>query len=233
MPETITIEHRFCGPPNSGHGGYVAGRLAVMIGGDAEVTLRQPVPLGRGLEVVRGAEAIAVRDGEALIAEARPRSPRLELPRPVGFETASRAAAAEAYVNNAFSRCFACGPARPPGDGLRIVVGDVGAGILAAPWVPEADLAGAKGRIDPVYLWAALDCPSGFAVSGKVGVPILLGRMTAHASEELEPGSRTVIMAWPLGNDGRKRFAASALFDEAGRCLGRAECVWFRPRAAF
>ena len=39
---TMTIPHRFRGPPNSGNGGYVCGMLARNIAGAAEVTLRAP-----------------------------------------------------------------------------------------------------------------------------------------------------------------------------------------------
>jgi hypothetical protein len=44
---TMTIPHRFRGPPNSGKGGYVCGMLARNIAGAAEVTLRAPRRLGR------------------------------------------------------------------------------------------------------------------------------------------------------------------------------------------
>ena len=42
---TIRIERRFRGPPNSGNGGYSAGRLAAFIDGSAAVTLHMPPPL--------------------------------------------------------------------------------------------------------------------------------------------------------------------------------------------
>ena len=43
LAETIRIDRRFCGPPDSGNGGYVAGLLARELGGsDVPVTLRLP-----------------------------------------------------------------------------------------------------------------------------------------------------------------------------------------------
>ena len=42
---SVVIEKRFCGPPNSGNGGYVCGLLAAHIEADAEVTLLAPPPL--------------------------------------------------------------------------------------------------------------------------------------------------------------------------------------------
>jgi hypothetical protein len=53
----IIIDKRFCGPPNSGNGGYVCGRLARHIPGAAEVTLRAPPPLDTPLD------AVATNDG--------------------------------------------------------------------------------------------------------------------------------------------------------------------------
>ena len=44
---SITIDKRYCGPPNSGNGGYVCGLLANHIGASAEITLRVPPPLGQ------------------------------------------------------------------------------------------------------------------------------------------------------------------------------------------
>ena len=49
---SIMIDKRYCGPPNSGNGGYVCGRLARHIPGGAEVTLRAPPPLDKPLDVV-------------------------------------------------------------------------------------------------------------------------------------------------------------------------------------
>jgi hypothetical protein len=42
MPHSpLVVEARYCGPPNSGNGGYVAGLLARRLGeGPVEVTLR-------------------------------------------------------------------------------------------------------------------------------------------------------------------------------------------------
>ena len=47
MQNTIPtiIRKRFCGPPNSGNGGYVCGLLANALGEPAQVTLHAPPPL--------------------------------------------------------------------------------------------------------------------------------------------------------------------------------------------
>jgi hypothetical protein len=43
--ESLVIARRFCGPPNSGNGGYVCGRVAAHIPGSASVRLKTATPL--------------------------------------------------------------------------------------------------------------------------------------------------------------------------------------------
>ena len=56
MP-ALTIPSRFCGPPGSGNGGYVCGRIAAYLDGPVTVTLRQPPPLATPLAVERADES--------------------------------------------------------------------------------------------------------------------------------------------------------------------------------
>ncbi len=77
---SIMIDRRFCGPPNSGNGGYVCGRLARHIPGGAEVTLRAPPPLDKPLDVVAPDDgAWELRDGASVVATGR--AARVELKR--------------------------------------------------------------------------------------------------------------------------------------------------------
>ena len=46
----VTIDPRFNGPPDSGHGGYVSGVVASFLEGPARVRLHRPPPLGRRLD---------------------------------------------------------------------------------------------------------------------------------------------------------------------------------------
>src|SRR3954453_2724711 len=70
---SIIIDKRYCGPPNSGNGGYVCGRLARQIPGRAEVTLRAPPPLDTRLDVLATDErSWELRDGATVIASGRP-----------------------------------------------------------------------------------------------------------------------------------------------------------------
>src|SRR5262249_28078193 len=103
-------------------------------------------------------------------------------------------------------------------------------GTLAGAWVPSADLAGDDGRVASELIWAALDCPSGFACTaayqpGRDDL-ILLGRMSARINERPHPGDRCVLTAWPTGRDGRKLFAVSALLGPQGEVLAVAQATW-------
>jgi len=73
--ETVVIDGRFCGPVDSGHGGYVSAMLATAFDGAVEVTLRAPPPLDTPLVLERIDEGkVALRNGDQLLAEARPGS---------------------------------------------------------------------------------------------------------------------------------------------------------------
>ena len=43
--DEVQVHRRFCGPPTSGNGGYVAGLAAEWIEGPAQVDLLAPIPL--------------------------------------------------------------------------------------------------------------------------------------------------------------------------------------------
>src|SRR5262245_34329815 len=131
--EQFTIEARFNGPDDSANGGYTCGRVAALLGGSAEVTLRSPPPLERALAVERDADRLAVFDGETLVAEAVPSSVELDLPDPPAWKVAEAATSRyPGFAEHAFPRCFVCGPEREPGDGLRIFAGPLGDGRFAA-----------------------------------------------------------------------------------------------------
>jgi hypothetical protein len=46
MTGSLSVARRFCGPPDTGNGGYVCGLIAGFVEGPAEVTLRLPPPVG-------------------------------------------------------------------------------------------------------------------------------------------------------------------------------------------
>ncbi len=234
MSEQVTISRRFRGPPESGHGGYVCGLVAGFISGAAEVTLRRPPPLDRPLEVQRlERSGVVLRDGETVIAEGAPATVEMEIPQPVSFSEAEVASHSYFGFERPFSpTCFGCGPQRVEGDGLRIFAGWVRRrDVVAAPWTPDASLADANGTVRPEFVWAALDCPGAwtpFAVPTDVR-PSLLGRLAAELLGPIQAGDRCVVIAWPLGREGRKLYSGTALFSDEGELRAVASATWIRP----
>jgi hypothetical protein len=230
LPDTLTIAARFCGPPATGNGGYIAGRLASYLSGPVEVTLRRPAPLDRTLAVECSEPgAIVLRDGAAVVAEAR--AAPLTLEPPAAPHLAAAEAAAKSYLGfttHGASACFVCGPARAVGDGLRIFAGPLAdRNAVAAPWRPDAAFADGDGDIRPEFVWGALDCPGAFALMGRRHRPMLLGRLTARLEGRIHAGERCVVLAWPIAAEGRKQFAGSAVFTEDGELRGLAQSTWF------
>ena len=216
----MIVPRRFNGPPDSANGGYACGLVAALLDGVAEVTLRLPPPLDRELDVVRTDGRVEIRDGEALVAEAEPVELDVNVPAPVSVEAAADASTRyEGFVHHAYDTCFVCGPARE--DGLGVYAGPVEGrpGLLAAPWTPGED-------VSPELVWAALDCPSGWAVDDFQREGVLLGRMAAEIDRLLAPGEQHVVLGWRVGEDGRKRFAGSALLTATGEVLARARSTW-------
>ena len=215
-----TIDPRFNGPPGSGNGGYACGLVAELLGGPAEVTLRLPPPLGTPLAW----DGERLMDGEASVAEGRRAEVDVEPPAAVPFAEAEAASQHyPGFERHAFPTCFVCGPEREDGDGLRIFAAPVdGRDVVAAPWVPH--------EVSEALVWAALDCPGAIAVGWDARGVSVLGRMAAEVRELPRVGERCVVVAQPIGEDGRKLYAATALYGEDGRLLGRAGQTWITPR---
>jgi hypothetical protein len=219
----VIIGTGYNGPAGMAHGGYLAGLLAAQVAADTvTVALRRPTPLETGLRVSVDDHGIAARlldERDEPLAEALAGAIVVPAVPPVPYEEALDAAekyrAAERHM---FPGCFVCGPAREPGDGLRLEPGQVEEGLVAAPWTPEQ-------VPEPQILWAVLDCPGGLA-TGQIDPPLLLGTMTAQVTALPEAGERCVVMGLARSREGRKLHAATAAYGADGRLLGRAEQIW-------
>jgi hypothetical protein len=220
----IVIERKFRGPSGSANGGYTCGVLASFMPGPAKVTLRLPPPLERPLEVDTQ-NGLRLLDGDAVVADAVPAEFEFDVPEPVSFEEAAAAALPRGDRASVFPECFVCGWKRE--DGMRIYAGPVeGRELVATTWTPAPDV------ISSEFVWAALDCPGAYAVEfGQRGNPVL-GRLTARVEHLPHPGERCVVMGWPLGEEGRKLYAGTAVLGEDGRLIGSARATWVMPRAA-
>ena len=223
----ITFPRRFRGPLRSANGGYASGRLAAFVEADVvEATLRLPPPLDRPLEVRHDEGRVLLLDDDALVSEAQPSELDLVPPEPVSLAEAE--AAAERHVrigDEDFRECFSCG-VRADGDGLRIYAGPVPdrEPLHAASWDVR--------EVSPEIVWAAIDCSGAYAVASAGRGDAVLGRMVARVERLPAVDSTCVVAAWPLGEDGRKLYAGTALFEEDGDLLALARQTWIAPRSA-
>jgi hypothetical protein len=215
----MRIPARFMGPPGSANGGVTCGRLAAYLAAPvAQVTLRRPTPLDTDLRVDVTPDAVRLWDGQHLVAEAVRGEVDVEPSPPVDLETAAASAAHYAGLSaHPFPGCVVCGTDRPPPDGLGLRPGPVGADAVAAVWTP-ADA-------DRPLVWAALDCPGGWA-EDLPGRPMVLGRMTLRLDVEPAVGQPHVVQGWIVRREGRKTHTGTSLRDGEGRLLALAQQTW-------
>lgn len=231
----ISVARAFNGPRESGNGGYSAGLLAGFIEGAAEVSLRSPVPLDTPLEVLTDDDGpVRLVDGETLVAEGRP-APEFELdvPEPVSLPEAHAAAARyRGLADGEFSDCFVCGRGRD--DAFGVFAGAVeGRRLVASPWRPSPSIADDEGNVLPEFVWAVLDCPTFFATYIDEELPIsFLARLAARIDAPVVAGEEHVVIAWPMGSDGRKRHAGAAVMSGAGETLAFAQGLLIEPRSS-
>ncbi|MGG5258166.1 hypothetical protein [Phycicoccus avicenniae] len=230
----LTVPRRYCGPPESGNGGWVSGALAehVRTSGDlpaVSVRLSAPPPLDRPMAVVgddpdplTGTTVLRLLDGDVLVATGTAVAELDEpVPAPAGAEEARLAEERyEGLAEHPFPTCFSCGTGREPGDGLTLRPGplDDGSGRYGTTWTVPDDVA-------VPTVWAALDCPGGWS-AGIAGRPMVLGTMTARVLRVPRPGELLVVTAWQRGAEGRRHWSASTLHASDGELLGRAEATW-------
>jgi hypothetical protein len=244
----LIVPRRFCGPPDSGNGGWTAGALAALDDADApgdhcsswpaiEVSLRRPPPLDTPLQVgVEDGVTTASWDGTPVATAHRADRTLTEVD-PVAPEVAEAATSSyPGHTFHPFPTCFACGTEREEADGLRIFPGAVGEGAaghrVAAPWTPHPSLhedwhtyVDEHPRASVAATWAALDCIGGWA--GDLSERLMvLGRMTARIDALPVIGEAHVVVGEGRGQDGRKTFTAATLYDADGRVVATAEHTW-------
>jgi hypothetical protein len=236
----IRIDRRFCGPPDSGNGGYACGLVAALVDGPAEVTLRLPPPLETPLRAEHADDGgVSVLDGDQLVARGvrrRDDDLGIDVPEPVSVGDAERAARMsqlhEHPEEHPFPTCFVCGPQRAPDDGLHILVGPVaGREVAADTWTPATELAGADGVVRPEFVWAALDCSGGvgsWLADPIGGNPFVLGRMAVTIDRPVGAGAQHAVVGWRAAHDGRKVTAGSAIFTSDGGLVATGLATWIQ-----
>lgn len=232
--DAVVIQRRFRGPPASGNGGLVCGLLAEWIDGPATVRLHAPIPLDVPLHRRRDGTEVTLGDDLTLFASGRPLPGGVALDVPAAPDD-SEIEAAAAEFPGAFGHpipgCFVCGTERRPGDGLCIYAGrGPNRDAAVAEWIPSDDLIGDDGVVAPRFVWAALDCPSYFALAEPRPLA-LLAQLEGQVARPVVAGERLRITAWPLGIEGRKHRSATAIHDEAGALVALARALWIEVAA--
>ena len=76
-------------------------------------------------------------------------------------------------------------------------------------------------------------CPTYFAVYADGELPVsFLGRIAAQIDAPVTAGQEHVVVAWPIGIDGRKRHAGAAVLSSEGTPLAIARALMIEPREA-
>lgn len=233
---SVVIEPRFEGPPGLANGGVVCGLLAEHLPErrPVTVTLRRPVPLERELELEDdGAGGLMLTcDGEPLAIAHVGEDPQIgEIPR-VDLAAARAAVPDPEYVRtHPFPGCFGCGPRRDRDTAVALLPGPVRDGVLATAWTPGPGLPTAPGDVlATTAVWAALDCTTAAAAVPAGVAPHVLGRLEGRVDHPLPTGEEIVVVSWPLGHEGRKRWGATALLTPAGRLLACSRATWIALR---
>jgi hypothetical protein len=232
--EDLTVAGRYHGPPTMGHGGYVAGLFASRTDGPVQVTLRRPTPLDAPLRIVElDGGLLELRDADdELIAQSEPTSFELEVP---AIPSVDEARAAEAGSpshlegRGIHGQCFGCGN-RSEGDGIRVFAGPLtldGTPMVAGTWRPTDEMRSADGTVGTEWVLAALDCPGAFAfIVGETRAG-LLGRIQYEQLAPVDADAEHIVIGWQVGEDGRKKFAGTAVVDADGKVLAHALATWF------
>jgi acyl-coenzyme A thioesterase PaaI-like protein len=238
MSVTLRVAPRYCGPPGRANGGYIAGLIAQHAPAPMRVRLEQPIPLDTPLALQSTEpDTLELKADDRILARGRLARLELAVPEAVSYSEALEASRAFAgFAQHAYPCCFVCGPARGPGDGLRIFAGPLGLPLgqperVAAAWIPDASLADEAGTVRAEFISAALDCPGYFAATAQP-VPLLLGEFTAQVDRRVHVEEPCVILGWRIERNGRKHEVGTALFDARGALCARARAVWIEPRAA-
>jgi hypothetical protein len=193
------------------------------------VTLVAPPPLDVVLAPHRIGDAVGYRDGDRPIARVESGAPLVVDPLPWLDEDAVVAASAAmrrlVAPEHPFPTCFGCGHARPAGDGLELMAGEVpGTGLFAALWRHAVT----EGDVPAWQVWAALDCPSGHACLPQISddEAIVLGRFAVDIRQDVRSGADHEIVVRAYGREGRRIKSEAAVVDASGANLAVATSVW-------
>jgi hypothetical protein len=229
--DTLVLDPRFNGPPDTANGGYACGAIGELVDGPAEVTLLSPPPLGVPLGVDFRPDGVVELNGRqgATIARARPID-GVDAEPPVRPSLADAREASRRHPwhgsDNFFSGCYVCGSRRH--DGLGIHFGPVRghSGVTAAVFLPDETVPNRDGVVAPDMVWAALDCPSHTPLLWEIDHASVFARLAVERLDCVTVGEPAIAVGWHIASEGRKHHTASALLSVDGDVLARARALW-------
>ncbi|MFI9508454.1 PaaI family thioesterase [Nocardia sp. NPDC052566] len=232
----ISIPDYVHGFPDVAFGGYVAGLLAKRSGAPrVRVDFRAKVPVGEPIVLASprsGAHTLTGADG-TLLAEASPAVLRIDPPPVPSWADAHDAAAAQLPSGSRrVTDCYGCGTACAPGRGLLLhPCAAADRELTVAAWSPHPALAGADGQLPPEVVWAALDCPGGWAAITWQGMRpgSVTAALTATQLRPVLAGAQYISYAWPIHREGRKFTVGVGLATASGELCALAEALWIQP----
>ncbi len=228
--ESVIINSKYNGPPNSGNGGYVCGLLANSTPYDTiEVKLIAPPPLDTEVIIKNVDGRYELWDANNLIASAI-RSD-IDISVPVIPSMADAILCETRYPGfdrHIFPHCFVCGPQRMEEDGLRLFTGVSGSkDYVAAPFRTFRGLYDQHGHMYPEIIWSALDCPGAYAITQiSEEKMMVLGKLKAKIVEPIKREERLIVSGWYMGTDKRKNYAGTAIFTSDGKLKAIGHSVW-------
>ena len=87
--------------------------------------------------------------------------------------------------------------------------------------------------VDPVIVWAALDCPSSAPSMDPTGErPIVLGRFAVDLRAPVPAGREHLILVRAIAHEGRKRTNAVWLVDADGQVFAVGRALWIELKPA-
>lgn len=235
--DEVAVPGHVHGYPEVAFGGYVAGVLAKRSEHKTlRVDFRSKVPLETPLTLTPtrdGGQALTAADG-TLLAETTAAELTLDPPAaPSWSEAKAITAAALASERRGITNCYGCGSGCAPGRGLLLFPSDADhLDLIVAAWVPDPLLGTDEGLLPTETVWAALDCPGGWASMRQPGTSFgsVTAALTATQLQPIHAGGEYISYAWPISRDGRKCTVGVALATADGEPCALAEALWIEPK---
>ncbi|MEU5762973.1 hypothetical protein [Nocardia sp. NPDC047648] len=233
--DAFTVPGHVRGYPGVAFGGYVAGLLAAASdAAQVRVDFRRAVSVDSPVVLTAdGSGGASLTDQEGTVLAEASESMVTVTPRPAPAWAEARAATATADVLRKMSHCYGCGAACAPGRGLRLSPWAMPThDMVVAAWTPDPLLGGPDGFLSTENVWAALDCPGGWAAMAlrDLRPGAVTAALTATRFEPVRAGDSYLSYGWPISATGRKHTVGVALARTDGTLCALAEALWIEPR---